>query len=79
MKLVHNALYHKTQIKFELWWRHFNHSRVIELCPFRKGKITKYLVSVLYLKFASTKCYETYTQCLLSQNTDQVQILVVSL
>ena len=31
MKLIHNAYYHKIQIKFEFWWCHFNRSRVMPL------------------------------------------------
>ena len=28
-KLIHNADYHKTQLKIEFWWRHFNHYQVM--------------------------------------------------
>ena len=45
-----------------------------ELCPFTNGKFAEFFVSVLKLKFASTKCYEIYTQFLLPQNSDQVRI-----
>ena len=36
-------------------------------------KLLNFLFSFYKLKFASTKCYEPYTQLLLPQNSDQVQ------
>ena len=35
---------------------------ILELCLFTNGKIAEFFVSVLLLKFVSTKCYKTYTQ-----------------
>lgn len=37
---------------------------VLELCLFTIGKIAEIFVSVFLLKFASTKYYESYMQCL---------------
>ena len=37
------------------------------------------LVLVLKLEFVATKYYETYTQCLLPENSDQGQIQVALL
>ena len=44
MKLIQNAYYHKTQIRFEFWWRHLYR---LELCPFTNGKTAEIYVSVL--------------------------------
>ena len=41
--------------------------------PLYNGKNAEFLVFVLLLILASTKYYETYTQCLLQLNTDQVE------
>ena len=35
IKLIQNAYYHKTQIKFEFWWHYF---MVVELWSFTNGK-----------------------------------------
>ena len=77
IKLIHNAYYHKMQIKFQICWLHFYSSLVI--CPFINITISEFFVSVLYLKLVSTKCYETYTLWLLPQSTNRVWILVASL
>ena len=42
MKLIHNAYYHKTQIKFELWWHQFHNSKIMSLF---NGWITYFSVS----------------------------------
>ena len=44
MKLAHNAYYHKTQIKYKFWWRHFYHSRAM---PLYHRKVAEFFVSVL--------------------------------
>ena len=43
MKLIHNAHFHKTQVKIECWWRHFT---VLELCHLRTLYASWYIICV---------------------------------
>ena len=61
------AYFHKIQVKFEFWWPHFYYSRVM---PFTNLKNADFFFVILLPNFASTKCNELYTQCLLLQNSD---------
>ncbi len=42
MKLIHNAYYHKTQIKFEFWWHLFYFSRVMLLYKWKNCWIFRF-------------------------------------
>ena len=79
MKPIHNAYYQKIQLSLYFSGVTFT---VLELWQLiTNGIIDEFSVSILELKFASTKCHETYIQCTCSlpQNSDQVLIWKVSL